>query len=84
MARHSLATGSRQTEGLAEEIQEETPSSAFDAIFNLFKNAITKNPTVVKKEWLCSKVLKDVIHKVPAKREEPRLFSQVFNKIMYG
>ena len=66
------------------EVEEETPSGAFDAIFNLFKNAITKNTTAVKKERLFSKVLKDAIHKVPAKREEPRLFSQAFKKFMYG
>jgi hypothetical protein len=67
-----------------DKIQEETTSSAFDAIFNVFKNALTKNPTAVKKERLFSKVLKDVIRKVPAKREEPRLFSHMFKKFMYG
>jgi hypothetical protein len=67
-----------------EEMQEEAPSGAFDAIFNVFKNAIIKNTTAVKKERLFSKVLKDVIRKVPAKQEEPRLFSHVFKKFMYG
>ena len=67
-----------------EEIQEETMSSTFDAIFNVFKNAITKKTTTMKKERLFSKVLKDVIRKVPAKKEEPRLFSQVFEKFIYG